>query len=123
MQGPLDRVLARLVPGDALGRDAVRLRTRRTDDVEVLADVELDAQLVPHRPGRRRRAGHQLVGEHEGEVADQDRHAFAEPPGLTGPVTCSVVVGVDNADGKLMPNWTAKLSFLVKDQGDEMILR
>ena len=56
------------------------------EHVEVLADVQLDPQLVPHRPRRpaaRRRM--QLVGVDEGQVADQDGHALAEPAGLARP--------------------------------------
>ena len=85
VQRALDRVLAALVAGDALGLGEAPLALHGAEDVEVLADVELDAQLVPQRPHLGRRAGQQLVGEHEGEVADEDRHALAEAARLAGP--------------------------------------
>ena len=49
----LDRVLAALVAGDALGLGEAPLALHRAEDVEVLADVELDAQLVPELPDLR----------------------------------------------------------------------
>ena len=57
-----------------------------TDDVEVLADVELDPQLVPDVPRLERSGPHQLVRVHECQVADQDRNTFAVSAGLSGPV-------------------------------------
>ena len=78
VQRPLDRVLAALVTGDALGLVEPALATHRAEDVEELTDVELGAQLVPHPPHGVRGADEQLVGEHERQVADEDRGAFAE---------------------------------------------
>ena len=90
VQRALDRVLAALVAGDPLGLVEAPLALHRAEDVEELADVELDAQLVPQLPHLGRGAGQQLVGEHEGEVADEDRHALAEAPRLAGPVGLAV---------------------------------
>jgi hypothetical protein len=73
-----DGVLARLVPTDPLGLVDVADALHRSEDVEVLADVQLDAQFVPDAHRLRRSALHQAVGVHEGEVADEDRHALAE---------------------------------------------
>ena len=64
------------------------------DDVEVLADVELDAQLVPHRHRLGVRRGKELVGVDEGEVADEDRDALAEPARFATPIAERVPVGV-----------------------------
>ena len=55
------------------------------DEVERLADAELDAQLVEDVERGRRRAAHQHVGVDEREVADEDRHALAEPARLAPP--------------------------------------
>ena len=55
----LDRVLAALVAGDPLGLLDPALALDRPEDVEQLADVELEPQLVPQPPDRgpaRRRA-------------------------------------------------------------------
>ena len=47
VQRALDRVLAGLVAADPLGLDDVACPLDATENVEVLADVQLDAQLVP----------------------------------------------------------------------------
>ena len=93
VQRPLDGVLARLVARDALGpRRGWSGRARGADDVEVLADVQLDAQLVPHASAPRRSRPRGTVGVDEREVADEDRHALAEPPGLAAPAVDRVAV-------------------------------
>ena len=86
VQRTLDGVLPRLVPGDALGGDAVRLPARSADDVEVLADVELDAQLVPHRHRLGVRCRQELIGVDEREVSHEDRDALTEPSRFAAPV-------------------------------------
>ena len=50
VQRPLDRVLAGLVAGDAAGGGEVGAAPRGAEDVEVLAHVQLDLQLVPDGP-------------------------------------------------------------------------
>ena len=78
VQRSFDGVLAGLVPADPFGLVDVSDALHRSEDVEVLADVQLDAQLVPdpHRLGWG--ALHQPVGVHERQVADEDRDTFAE---------------------------------------------
>ena len=69
-------------------RRAVRLvdpPPGRSQQVEVLADVDLDPQLGEHLVGGGRGAGQQLVGVDERQVADQDGDALAEAPGLAPP--------------------------------------
>ena len=85
MQRTLDRVLRRLVGGDAAGILHVVGAQRGADEIERLADAQLDAQLVVHveRAGRSR--PHQQVGVGAREVADQDRDAFAEATRLAAP--------------------------------------
>src|SRR3546814_12209489 len=70
------------------------LQTGGDGKVEVLADVELDAQLVPHGEHLRRRRGEQLVGVHVGQVADEDGHALAEAASLAPPRLGAVEVAV-----------------------------
>ena len=101
VERPLDRVLARLVPADALGLSDVANSTDRAEDVEHLPDVELDAQLVPHPPGSRVGGLEQPIGVDEGEVADQDRDPLAEPPRLAGPFVLGVDVAEDVVGGRL----------------------
>ena len=60
-------------------------RSTAPDDVEVLAVVQLDAQLVPDRPRRGQGDGGSTGPHNEGQVADEDRDAFTEAPGLAGP--------------------------------------
>ena len=81
VQRPFDGVLARLVRRDAARGRGVGARGRGADEVERLADAELDAQLVEDRLRGVGRAAQQHVGVHEREVADEDRHAVAEAAG------------------------------------------
>ena len=85
VQRSLDRVLPGLVDGDAVREPGLGARRGGTGQVERLADAQLDPQLVEHAVGRVGHAPHQHVGVGEREVADQDRHALAEPPRLTAP--------------------------------------
>ena len=78
MERALDRVLPALVTGDALGLLQPAVALDGPEDVEELADVDLQSQLVPQPPDRVRHADHQLVRQHQGEIADEDRHPFAE---------------------------------------------
>ena len=78
MERSLDRVLAALVAADALGLFPPTFARRRSDHVEVLADVQLDAQLVPQCPDFPRCAMQQQVGVDERKVTDEDRHALPE---------------------------------------------
>ena len=96
----LDGVLPALVAGDALGLVEPAVALDRPEDVEELADVELQPQLVPQPPDRVRHADQELVREHEGEIADEDRHPLAEAAGLAGPRRPSVLPGVYGVGGR-----------------------
>ena len=85
VQGTLDGVLARLVGRDAASGRGIGARGRGADQIERLADTELDAQLVEDRLGIGGRAAQQDVGVDEREVADEDGHAVSETPGGTAP--------------------------------------
>ena len=87
VQRALDRVLARLVPLDrARPAPASRSPLGGAAEVEVLADAQLDAQLVEHAGAASAAiAAEQHVGVDEREVADEDRRALAEAPGLAPP--------------------------------------
>ncbi len=87
-------------------------------DVEVLADVELDAQLVPDRPHRRRRTAEELVGVHEGEVADEDGDALAEAPRLTRPSAGLVLVGEREVRRALAAPHRGPVHHVVVEQGE-----
>ena len=50
-------------------------------------------RLVPDHPGVAWRIDQQLIGHHERQVTDQDRHAFAEASRLAGPTGGRVGVG------------------------------
>jgi hypothetical protein len=71
---------------------SIAARTCRPDEVEELADAELDAKLVkdPARGGRR--IGEQHIRVHERKVANEDRRAFSESPRLTAPRRSVVLV-------------------------------
>ena len=96
MQRPLDGVLPRLVPLDPRRLHRVAAAAGRALEVEVLADAELDAQLVEDGPGDLGCRAEQDVGVHEGEVADEDRRALAVPAGLAAP-PLDVVAGHEAA--------------------------
>ncbi len=118
MEGPLDRVLAALVAGDALGLHEAPLALHGAEQVEVLADVELDAQLVPQIPHRFGGADQQLVGEDEGEVADEDRHALAEAARLARPRRPAVLVGVHGVRRRRAAPARRVVHHVVVEQGE-----
>ena len=84
-QRPVDGVAAGL--GMAIQREssgsAIRLGRRR--DIQVLADDQLRAQLVPDSAGDGGQRLASLVGVDEGQVAGEDRHTLAEPARLAPP--------------------------------------
>ena len=98
--------------------DAAALAPHRAEDVEVLADVELDAQLVPDLPRRQRGAVHELVGVDEGQVADEDGHALAEAPGLARPALRGVGVGEAQVGGPGAPPGGGAVHHVVVEQGE-----
>ena len=85
VQRPFDGVLARLERRDAVRERGLGARGRGADEVERLADAQLDAQLVEDVAGERGRVAHQHVGVHDREVADEDRHALAEAARFAAP--------------------------------------
>ncbi len=99
MERPFHRVLARLVTRDALRRPAVPLTLRRAHQVEVLAEVELDAQLVPYRNRGRGGIAQQDVGVHRGEVADQNGNTVAESAGFSNPLPLPMILGEREVSG------------------------
>jgi hypothetical protein len=95
VEWPFDGVLAALVAADPFGHVAASLVADAAEDVEELAHVQLDTQLVPDLPGRCVGAVEQLIGVDEGQVADQDRRALAKAPAFAGPASVLVAVCVD----------------------------
>src|SRR5947208_8566406 len=85
MQGPFDRVLPGLVPLDPGRLHRVAAAAGCALEVEVLADAELDPQLVEDGPRDLGRRTEKDVGVHEGEVADEDRRTLAVAAGLAPP--------------------------------------
>src|SRR5690606_3902170 len=79
--------------GDAPGGGGVGVAAGGAQDVEVLADVQLDAQLVPDVEHLAGRVPHHQVGVDVGEVADQDGDALAEAALLAPPLLGGVPVG------------------------------
>ena len=71
----------------------VGARGRGADEVERLADAELDAELVEDRLRGVGRAAQEHVGVDEREVADEDRHAVAEAAGRAPPRRVFVLAG------------------------------
>src|SRR5439155_7808453 len=67
-----DGVLAGLVRRDAARGREIGVAARGAQEIEVLADVELDPQLVPDAPSGGRELGEEGIGVHEREIADQD---------------------------------------------------
>ena len=65
----------------------IRARSR---EIEVLADAQLEPELVVERSDARRDVAEQPVGVDEREVADEDRRALAETPCL--PTVAAVAV-------------------------------
>ncbi len=96
VEGALDRVLAGLVPLDRARLRGATPTRRGGAQIQVLADAELDAELVEHPPRIGRDRTHQDVGVHEGEVADEDGCALAEPTGLAPPAG-ALVLGDEGA--------------------------
>ena len=92
VQRSLHRVLARLVDGDAVRELGFGARGGGAREVERLADAQLDAQLVEHDVRGVGHAAHEDVGVGEREVADEDRHALAEPAGLAPPTGADVTL-------------------------------
>ena len=78
MQRALDGVLPALVALDDIGARACARSVGHPGEVEVLADAQLEPQLVEHRTRRGWRGREQDVGVHEREIADEDRGAFTE---------------------------------------------
>ena len=85
VQGALDGVRARLVPGDEEGAFDGQGAPARAHDVEVLAHHQLRAQLVPDRPDGGAGGADEPIGAGEGQVADEDADALAEPSSLPPP--------------------------------------
>ena len=96
MQRPLDGVLPGLVPLDPSRLHRVDAAAGRALEVEVLADAQLDPQLVEDGAGDLGRRAEQDVRVHEGEVADEDRRPLAVPAGLAAP-PLDVVAGHEAA--------------------------
>src|SRR6185503_13524733 len=115
--GPLDGVLAGLVAGDAASGVEVGAAARGAEHVEVLADVELDLQLVPHPAGVGRRAVEHPVGVHAGQVADQDGDALAEPTAFAPPPAAGVLGGELDVDGRGASPGVGAVHHVVVHQG------
>ena len=77
MQRALDGVLAALVATDLRGLLPAAFAVSRPDDVEILTDVQLNAEFVPDVPSRARGAAHQLIGVDKREVAHEDCDTLA----------------------------------------------
>ncbi len=116
MQRPLDGVLARLVSADALGLVDVADALHRSEDVEELADVEFDAQLVPDAHGFGRCTLHQPIGVHERQVADEDCHTFAVAARLAHPTVGGVLFGRKGVRGHLTATGDGVVHHVVVEQ-------
>jgi hypothetical protein len=121
VQRPLDGVLAGLVAGDAAGDVGIAVTAGRAQQVEVLADVQLQAQLVPHRTDLAHvGAVEEQVGVDVGQVADEDRDTFAEPAGLPPPGTDAVALAELGVGRGLAPAGVRAVHDVVVDQREGM---
>ena len=68
----------------------------------------------------RRGVVQELVGVHEGEVADQDGHALAEPPRLTEPAARLVAVGEGQMGRADAPSRRGAVHHVVVEQGERV---
>jgi hypothetical protein len=114
----LDRVLARLVAGDAVRRDPVAVGLRGGQEVEVLAHVELEAQLVPHS----RAVGGDVAQHHVGvdvrQVADEDGGALAVTAGLALPAAGPVPPDELDVGCRCAPSGVGAVHDVVVDEGE-----
>jgi len=62
-----------------------------------------DPELVPHRLHGRGHPAEELIGVDVGEVADEDRHPFAEPAWVPSPLGIDVLVAVHEVRGASAP--------------------
>ena len=85
VQGALDRVRPRLVPGDEEGAFDGQGTPARPHDVEVLTHHQLRAQLVPDRPDVGAGRTNEPIGARKGQVADKDADTLTEPSSLPPP--------------------------------------
>ena len=118
VEGALHGVLARLVARDAPGLLLADPSPHGADEVEVLAHVDLDAQLVEDLECVRWGGGQQPVGVHEGQVAHQDRHALAEPASFAPPAVEGVALLEGDVDGVGPPPEGGAVHDVVVDQGE-----
>ncbi len=120
VQGALDGVLARLVSADPFGFVDVADALDRSEDVEVLPDVQFDPQFVPDPHRLRWSALHQAVGVDEREVADENCHPLAEPSRFTDPPGCCVLLGGHRVGGRLTSSGHGVVHDVVVEQRESV---
>ena len=120
VQRPLDRVLARLVAGDAAGAGPVAVGPGGAQQVEVLPHVELEAQVVPDGPHVGRRVAQQDVGVDVRHVADEDGGPLAEAPVLAAPPGGPVGVGERQVGRAGAPPGGRAVHHVVVDEGERV---
>ena len=116
----LDRVLARLVGADALGRLDARPAADGAEQIEVLPDVHLDAEFGEDRLRGAREVVHEKVGVDEREIADEDGDAFSEAAVLGSPAVPPVSVDELHVDGIHPPTAQRRVHDVVVDQREGM---
>ena len=122
LEGTLHGVAGALVAGDRQRAVRAGQPARGAQQVEVLAGGDLGAHGVPDGagPGQRRRgdarAAEELVGPHEGEVADQDRGAGAEHLAVAVERLVGVPVGEPDVRGGPAPSRVGAVHDVVVDE-------
>ena len=93
MQWTFDCVLSALHTTDQVSFGNLTSLTGRTQHIEVLPNIHLKSKVVPDKTRFRGKGIGQRVGQDIGDVADEDRRAFAKSSRLTHPAVCRVALG------------------------------
>ena len=104
--------------GDASGGLEIGATTGCPQHIEVLADVDLDLELAPGAERGGRRGDHEAIGEHLGEIADEDGDTLAEPTRFPAPSAVVMGGGELGVDGERTPTGLAAIHDVVVDQGE-----
>ncbi len=115
-----DGVESGLEGGDLFGGPPVEFTGRRRPHVEVLAQVQLDTQLIPDGAGPSVHPAGQLIGVDVAEIADQDGHPLPVPSGFAVPAPLGQPLGVGHVHrGGAAPGGRV-VHDVVVDQGEHV---
>ena len=100
VQRALDGVLRALIAADAFRSLKTSITDCGTEHVQQLADIDLDAEFIPHRPSLRRLRTENPIRVDACEVTDEDADALTESPRLAGPAAGPVTRSEDLMSGR-----------------------